>query len=326
MRALRITRPGGPEVLQIGEHKLRAPGPGEVHVEVRAAGVNRADILQRLGFYPAPPDAPPDVPGLEFAGIVVGRGEGATRFALGDRVMGITGGGACAEALLAHERTLLPVPALLSDSQAAAVPEAFMTAFDALTLQGEMRMGERVLVQAVGSGVGTAAVQLIRAAGAQALGTSRTADKLVQAVSLGLDVPVHTTDGRFADAVRAATGGEGVDLILDLVSGDYVREGLFALAPRGRLIVVGLLAGPRTDLPLGLLLTKRLTIRGTVLRSRPLEEKIAVARAFARHVLPGLADGTLRPVVHAVLPMAEAAEAHRAMQAEAPFGKLVLTW
>lgn len=326
MKVMRIREPGGPEVLMIGDAPVPSVGAFDIRVAVRAAGVNRADVLQRLGRYPAPAGVLPDVPGLEYAGVVDAVGPAVSRWAAGDRVMGLVGGGGYAEAVVVHQDEALPMPAGLDFAAAAAIPEVFITAYDALHLQAGLTMGERVLIHAVGSGVGTAAVQLVRAAGATPLGTSRTAAKIERARRLGLADGVVPDDGRFAKQIKALTGGAGVEVILDLVGGDYVAEGTRALARRGRLVLVGLLAGIRTELPLATVLTRRLHITGTVLRSRGLDSKIAVARAFASRVIPMFNDGRLEPVVAEVMPMTAAGAAHRRMTSNDLFGKLILTW
>lgn len=326
MRAVRIMQPGGPDVLRVGEVDRPEPGPGQVRVRVRAAGVNRADLLQRRGLYPAPPGWPADVPGLEFAGEVDALGEPVAERRLGDRVMGLMGGGGYAEHVVVHEREAIPVPDALSWEEAAAVPEVFVTAHDALFTRGRLAAGETVLVHAVGSGVGTAALQLAKAAGARVLGTSRTRRKLDRAAELGLDVAIDAGAEDFADAVLDATGGRGVDLILDLVGGGYLPRNLASLAILGRIVVVGLTAGAFSEIDLGVVLRKRLTMVGTSLRTRSLEEKIAAVQAFSRDALPLLADGRIRPVLDATIPMADAAQAHRRMEANQNFGKIVLVW
>lgn len=325
-RAVHIRGKGGVEVLEVAPFAPRPPGPGELLVEVAAAALNRADILQRKGFYPAPEGSPADIPGLEYAGTVVEVGEGVRAFARGDRVMGIVGGGAMATHVVVHEREAIPVPEGMSLPDAAAVPEVFLTAYDALFVQGGLRLGERVLIHAVGSGVGTAALQLALAAGARPVGTSRTVEKLDRCRPLGLVDGVVVEGGRFAERVRATTGGEGVDVILDTVGAAYLAENVAALARRGRVVTVGLLGGAKGELPLGALLEKRGRVIGTVLRSRPLEEKAALARDFAAHALPLFAAGRLRPVVDAVLPMEQVREAHGRMERNETFGKLVLVW
>ena len=326
MKAVVITRPGGPDVLEVRERETPEPGPAQIRVRVRAAGLNRADLLQRRGAYPAPPGAPADVSGLEYAGEVDALGEGAGLWGVGSRVMGIVGGGGHAEYVCVHEREALRVPHHLSWEEAAAVPEVFLTAYDAIFRQLELKMGERLLIHAVGSGVGTAALQLARVAGASVLGTSRTAAKLRRARELGLDVAVDAAGGAWADEVERATEGAGVDAVLDLVGGPYLADNLRVLGTLGRMIVVGTLAGASAQLDLGLLLRKRLRLFGTALRSRPLEEKIALARDFSDNVLPLLASGRVRPLVEHVFPFDGVAEAHRRMEANDSFGKLVLSW
>jgi putative PIG3 family NAD(P)H quinone oxidoreductase len=325
MKAIVVTQPGGPEVLALREVPDPTPQRGEVRVRIRATAVNRADLLQRMGMYPAPPGSPPDILGLEIAGEVEALGDDVRELAVGDRVFGVVGGGGYAEHLVAHARTLAKMPAGLSFTDAAAIPEAFMTAWDALVDQAGLGPGETVLVHAAGSGVGTAGVQIARALGARCIGTARTADKLERARSLGLDEGVVVQGGRFADAVSALTGGAGVDVVLELVGGAYVAEDVQCAAERGRIVLVGLLAGTQApELNLAAMLRKRVSIVGTVLRARPLEEKIAATNAFARHVVPLVARGVLRPVIEAVLPLERASEAHERMAKSDLFGKLVL--
>jgi putative PIG3 family NAD(P)H quinone oxidoreductase len=325
-RAVVIRGAGDVEVLVIEDRPRPQPGAGEVLVAVAAAGLNRADCLQRRGMYPAPPGAPADIPGLEFAGEVAALGPATSDWKLGDRVMGIAGGGAMASHIAAHQRTLVRVPDRLDLAAAAAVPEVFMTAFDALVLQAGLAMGDDVVIHAAGSGVGTAAIQLVARAGARAIGTSRTASKLDRCRELGLAVAIEVADGTFADKVRGETGGRGAAIILDCVGAAYLEENLRALCTGGRLIVVGLLGGASGTLPLRPLLARRARVAGTVLRSRPLEEKAALAQAFAARVVPLLADGRLVPVVDAVLPMDQIQDAHRRMEQNQTFGKIVLTW
>ncbi|MFY2558637.1 NAD(P)H-quinone oxidoreductase [Corallococcus terminator] len=328
MKVMRITEPGGPEVLAEEERPEPTPGPGELRVRVRATALNRADLLQIRGHYPAPPDVPPDVPGLEYAGEVVAVGPRTRRFKVGDRVMGLVGGGAWAQMLLTHEREALPIPEGLDFADAAALPEAYLTAYDALVLQGGLKPGETVLVHAVASGVGSAAALLCQATGARVVGTGRNAAKLARASEWGVvrTVLCESSPPRFADAVREETGGRGADLCLDLVGGDYVPESLQALAPRGRMMLVGLVAGAHADLNLGLLLTKRLSMTGTVLRSRPVEEKMALAQSAERHLLPLFRSGALRAVVDAVLPKAELRQGLERMARNDSVGKLVVRW
>ena len=324
MRAVVIRSPGGPEVLELRDLPDPEPPFGHVRIRVKLAGVNRADLLQRAGFYPAPPGVPADIPGLEYVGTIDAVGPGVTRFSGGERVYGIVAGGAYAEQIVAHEREVVAAPANLSDEEAAAVPEAFVTALDALAVRGRLVPGERVLVHAAGSGVGTAGVQIARALGCFVVGTSRTADKLDRCRALGLDEGIVVPGGTFADAVLACTGGAGVDVVLDLVGGAYVPETIAAAALKARIVVVGLTAGASAEVPLGLLLRKRLEVIGTVLRSRPIEEKIEAARLLERTISPWLARGIVRPVVDRVFPMAEAAEAHRYVASNVSFGKVLL--
>ena len=336
MRAIVITKPGGPEVLELRDVALPEPSPGHVRVRIRASAVNRADLLQRMGAYPAPADAPPDIPGLEVAGEIDAVGSGVTEWTMGDRVFGVVGGGGYAEAVVVHARTLARIPAGLDFTQAAAVPEAFVTAYDAMVLQGGLGAGDVVLVHAAGSGVGTAAVQIARAVGARSIGTARTEAKLARAKELGMSdgVVPATREGApvFADQVKKLTqgwgrgeAGGGADVVLELVGGNYVPESLASLAPKGRLVLVGLLAGTRADVDLGLVLRRRLRVVGTVLRARPLEEKILAAQTLDRAIAPLLASGALKPVIDRVLPFEKAAEAHAYVVANEGFGKVVLT-
>lgn len=323
MRAIVITRPGGPEVLELREVADPVPGPEELLVAVRASALNRADVLQRRGRYPAPPGAPADIPGLEFAGEVLQCGARTTLFAPGARVMGILGGGGHAERVVLHERTALGVPERLAWEEAAALPEAFLTAFDALLLQAGLAAGETVLVPAAASGVGTAALQLVRACGARAVALARSPDKRARLAAFGPAAVLDGTAADLADGIRGAAP-DGVDVVLDLVGAPLWPVYLDVLAPRARIVVVGTLGGAVTSVDLGRLMRARATVIGTVLRSRPLEEKIAVTRAFARRMLPSVADGTLVPVVDRVLRLVDAAAAHRAMEADANMGKIVL--
>jgi putative PIG3 family NAD(P)H quinone oxidoreductase len=324
MRAVVIREPGGPEVLEIQDRPVPDPAFGHVRVKVRYAGVNRADLLQRMGRYPAPPGAPADIPGLEYMGEIDALGAGCTRFREGDRVFGITAGGAYAEYLCVHEREAVAVPSSIESVIAGAVPEAFVTAYDALFVRGRLAPGERVLVHAVGSGVGTAGLAIAKAIGCSVIGTSRTASKIDALTSRGLDTGVHTTDGKFADAVLAATGRAGVDVVLDLVGGGYVDETLKACAQGARIVLVGLTGGARGDLDLGAILRRRVTIVGTVLRARPIEEKILAAQILERNIVPWLVAGRVTPTVDRVLPLDKVADAHALVASDATLGKVLL--
>lgn len=323
MQAIVISKPGGPEVLTLVERPDPEPSRGEVRVRVRATAVNRADLLQRMGAYPAPADAPQDIPGLEIAGEVDAVGPDVERLAVGDRVFGLVGGGGYAERIVSHERALAKIPDGMSFEEAGAVVEAFVTAHDAIVTQGELKSGEPLLVHAIGSGVGTAAAQLGRALGAFVIGTARTKDKLDRARALGMDVGIEADGGKFADAVRAAHPG-GAAVVLELVGGNYVAEDLRCVQTLGRIVLVGLMAGTKADVDLGLVLRKRVRIFGTVLRARPLEEKITAMRAFETQVVPLLARGIVKPIIDCVMPLADAAQAHARMTTNVGFGKIVL--
>lgn len=333
MKAVVFEGKGGPEVIAVRELPDPRPGRGEALVRVRAAGLNRADLLQRRGLYPPPPGYREDVPGLELAGEVVAVGEGVAGLKAGARVMAIAAGEAQAELAVAHERMLLPVPDALSWAEAGGTMEAFVTSHDALFTLGGLRPGWTVLVHAVGSGVATAAVQLAKAAGATVIGTSRSADKLERARALGLDHGLvlggsGSSGGdapRFAEEVRRLTGGAGAAVVLDFVGAAYAAENVAALAQGGRIVVIGTMGGAKAQVDLGLLMRRRGEILGTVLRPRPLEEKIRATRLFARDGLPLLAAGKVKPVVDAAFPLDRVREAHERLEANASFGKLVLT-
>lgn len=327
MRAVVIEGVGGPEVLHVRDVPTPEPGVDQVRVRVRAAGVNRADLMQARGQYPAPEGAPADIPGLEFAGEVDTLGPGVTGgLKVGDRVFGIVAGGGQAEYVIVPARMAVPIPANLDFEGAAAVPEVFITAHDALESRACARPGERVLIHAIGGGVGSAAVQLAHAMGCTVFGTSRTADKLLQAqeIGLGLDVAIDATKDDFAEIVRRETGGAGVHVVIDHVGGPTLEGNLDALTTKGRLVVVGLLAGSVGTIDLGLVLKKRLTIVGTALRARPSEEKAAATRAFAERVVPWLGRGLVRPLLDRAYPLEEVGKAHERVKSNLGFGKVVL--
>jgi NADPH2:quinone reductase len=325
MRAAVITRAGGPEVLQILDVPRPLPREGEVLVRVRASALNRADLLQRQGRYPAPPGAPSNIPGLEIAGEISDVGPGAGRWTIGDRVFGIIGGGGNAEFAVIHESELAPIPSNLDWIEAAAVPEAFITAHDALITQAMLRPGERVLVHAVGSGVGLAAIQLVRAFGGVGFGTARSSDKIARARKLGLtDGLVVADPAEFIPAVHRWTEGNGADVILDLVGGPYLSASIECAANLSRIVLIGLLAGRSATLDLGAILTRRIAIRGTVLRSRPAREKAAATAAFARDVLPKLTTGEVKPVIERTFSLDQIGDAHALLESNETFGKVVL--
>lgn len=322
MKAIVITRPGGPEVLEEKEITAPEPGRGEVRVRVRAFALNRADLLQCRGQYPAPPGWPADIPGLEYAGEVESVASDVGNVAVGDRVMGIVGGGSYAEYLVTPASHLLQIPGNLSYEAAAAVPEAFITAYDALERVRAVA-GEWVLVHAVGSGVGTAVVQLVKQRGARSIGTSRTRAKLEQAGNLGMDIGVESVSEDLVTAVRRATVG-GANAAVDLIGGDLFPKTVEAMATRGRIVIVGLTGGARADLDLGAVLRKRILIEGTVLRSRSNAEKADLVGAFRTDVLPALSEGKLLPVVDRVFEFREIRAAHEYLLTNGNFGNVVV--
>lgn len=327
MRAVVITRPGGPEVLEVRERPTPKPERGQLLVRVHGSALNRADLLQREGHYPAPPGAPADIPGLEFAGEVVQIGEGlGTDWAIGARVFGITGGGGHAEYVAIDGGCAAPVPDNLSWEEAGAVPEAFITAHDAMVTQARLAGGERVLIHAVGSGVGLAATQLARAWRGVPYGTARTAEKVERARTLGLESGFVVTGDPEAlvPEVERWTDGKGVPVILDLVGGAYVGANIRAASSRGRIVFIGTVAGRTATIPVGMVLGKRLTMLGTVLRSRSVEEKRTVTAAFGREVVPLLASGAVRPTIDSVFDIGAAGAAHEHMASNGTFGKVVL--
>jgi putative PIG3 family NAD(P)H quinone oxidoreductase len=302
----------------------REPGPGEVLVRVRAAGLNRADLMQARGSYPPPPGYLANIPGLEFAGEIVAVGEGVTDWNNGDRVMAITSGEGQAEKVVIDPRLLMRIPGELSFTEAAAIPETFITAHDAVFSQGQLSEGETLLIHAVGSGVGLSALQMAKSRGIAVVGTSRTGDKLERCREFGLDLGIETADGPvFAERIKTFDQ-RGVDVVLELVGGDYFAEDIAALALKGRVILVGLTAGRRSEIDLGMTLQKRAKIIGTTLRMRSTEEKAAATQAFANDFLQAIASGKITPVVDRVFPVAEAREAYAYLASNESFGKVVL--
>ncbi|HLE63500.1 MAG TPA: NAD(P)H-quinone oxidoreductase [Pyrinomonadaceae bacterium] len=327
MKAVTILNYGGVEGLEIREVQMPPPPAADrVRVKVQAAGVNRADLLQLRGKYPAPPGVAQEIPGLEFAGEIESLGPEASTWSLGQRVFGIVGGGAQAQYVVVPENTLAEIPQNLDWSEAAGVPEVFITAHDALFTQGNLSVGETLLVHAAGSGVGTAAIQLARAAGARVFGTSRTADKLKRAVDLGLSgsVVVNQDPHAFVEAVTLWTGRRGVDVLLDLVGAAYLEGNLQALSTRGRMLLVGTTSGGKASFDFSIVMRKRLMIKGTVLRARSTEEKATATRLFASQVVPLLANGILRPVIDRVHKLDEVRAAYTRLESNESFGKVVL--
>jgi len=311
-------------VLRVEDVDEPGLGPTRVKVAIKATALNRADLLQRIGRYPAPKGVDPRIPGLEFAGIVEEIGSEVWDVKPGDRVMGLLSGGGYAAKIAVEERMLLPIPESLSFEEAAAIPEVFATAYDALVLQLNLRIGERLLIHAVASGVGLAALQLAKTAGCVVFGTAGSDEKIARAKKLGLDVGINYRSQDFSEIVSAQTEDQGVDAILDLVGAKNWEKNLLVLARRGRLILVGLVSGAKAETNLALILNKRLTIIGTVLRARSLEEKVALTQSLRRHVLPLLEAGRLRPVIDRIFPLEQAAEAHAYMESNANMGKIVL--
>ncbi len=322
MRAVVIESYGGPEVLAIREVPAPEPGPGEVLVDVVASALNRADLLQRMGLYPGP-SMEYEVPGLEFAGRVASVGEAVGQWLVGDEVMAITSGGAHAEQAVVHADQAMAVPAGMSLADAGALPEVFITAWDALVLQGGLQPRGTALVHAGASGVGTAAIQLCRSMGAEVVVTA-SGSKCAACTELGASLAVDYTTDDWLAAVRDHTGGRGVDVVLDVVGGDYLDRNVDALAVGGTIVQVGVMGGGKATFGLGKLLPKRATIVGTVLRGRSLAEKVAVSRAFADEVVPRFEDGTLRVVVDRRFDLDDIAAAHAHMEGNANVGKIAL--
>ncbi|MDB5078672.1 MAG: putative Quinone oxidoreductase [Chloroflexi bacterium] len=324
MKAIVVREPGGPEVLEWRDAPEPQLQPNELLVRVRASAVNRADMLQRRGAYPPPPGASP-ILGLEMAGEVleVGAACGA-QWQPGQRVMALLAGGGYAEKVAVPAVHAIPIPENLSFEEAAAIPEAFLTAYLNLFGLGELKSGQTVLVHAGGSGVGTAAIQLAREAGAAVFVTAGSADKLERCRQLGATGLINYKQVNFAEKVKELTAGHGVDLILDFIGADYFKDNLASLALYGRLVLIGQMGGTKTELDLSLIMRRRLHITGTTLRARSLEEKAELTGQLAGFALQRFADGRLHPVIDTVFPISQAAEAHRYMESNQNFGKIVL--
>ncbi|MFB7472767.1 NAD(P)H-quinone oxidoreductase [Kitasatospora sp. NPDC056184] len=323
MHAMTIPEPGGPEALVWAEVPDPVPGEGEVLVEVAATAVNRADLLQRKGFYDPPPGSP-RYPGLECAGRIAALGPGVSGWAVGDEVCALLVGGGYAERVAVPVGQLLPVPPGLTLEQAAALPEVVCTVWSNVFLTAHLRPGETLLVHGGASGIGTMAIQLAKAVGARVAVTAGGPEKLARCAELGADVLIDYRAQDFVEVLREATGGAGADVVLDIMGAAYLQRNVDALAVNGRLVIIGLQGGVKGELDLNALLRKRGAVIATNLRGRPLAEKAAIVAAVREHVWPLVASGVVRPVVDRVLPLAEAAEAHRVLEAGAQVGKVVL--
>jgi putative PIG3 family NAD(P)H quinone oxidoreductase len=323
MKAVVLREHGGPEVLQIEDVPSPICGAEDILVSVAATALNRADLLQRMGFYPNPFPQGPEIPGLEFAGTVKAVGERVTTWKVGDKVMGIVSGGAYAEELVLHERQAMAVPSGTSLNDAAAIPEVFITAWDALVVQGGLTSGRWAMVHAGASGVGTAAIQICTAIGARIIVTC-SSGKVQSCKNLGAHVVVDYTTQDFVEEVQRATNGAGVDVILDVIGGDYVERNIASLAVKGHIIQVGVMAGKPVPFNVGLLLGKRASITGTVLRARSLEEKIAITQRFIAEMLPLFDTEAMTPVIDSRYAFSEIAQAHAHMASNANVGKIVI--
>ena len=324
MRAVVIDKPGGPDVLEVREVPDPVPGAGEVVITTVAAGVNRADLAQRLGLYPPPPGAPPYL-GLECSGHITAVGAGVTDWREGDEVCALLAGGGYAEQVAVPVGQLLPIPAGTGVLAAAALPETTCTVHSNVVCDGRLAPGEVLLVHGGASGIGTMAIQIARALGARAVCTAGSADKLARCRELGAELTINYREQDFADAVLEFTGGHGADVILDIVGAPYLTQNVAALATGGRLIVIGLQAGSRGEIDLGQLMRKRATVRGSTLRARPHDEKAEIVARVRNEIWPLIGSGQVRPVIQAVLPLDQAAEAHRIMDRSGHIGKILLS-
>lgn len=323
MTGIEIVQPGGPEMLQPAERPVPQAGPGELLIEVHAAGVNWPDIVQRQGNY-APPPGASDLPGLEVAGLVAAIGPGVTGWNVGDPVCALLAGGGYAEYATAPAVQCLPIPAGLGMIEAAALPETLFTCWTNLVDGGALQPGETVLIHGGSSGIGTTGIQLAKLLGARVLVTAGSPEKCTACLNLGADLAIDYRNQDFVREAKAATGGRGVDVVLDMVGGDYVRRNIDALAPKGRHVSIATLAGADATIPIFKVMMKRLVLTGSTLRARSPDEKGQIADALRRRVWPAIEEGRLRPVIQSEFPLAAAADAHRAMEDGRHVGKLVL--
>jgi NADPH:quinone reductase len=324
MTAIAIRAPGGPEVLVPEERAVPNPNAGEVLVKVTTAGVNRPDVMQRLGSYPPPPGAS-DIPGLEIAGEVVALGAGAMRYKTGDKVTALVAGGGYAEYCPVHESNALPAPATLSLIEAAAIPETFFTVWHNVFDRGRLESGETLLVHGGTSGIGTTAIQLAKAFGARVITTAGTVEKCDACRKLGADVAVNYRSEDFVAATKAATGGKGADVILDMVGGDYIERNYEAAGVEGRIVQIAFQGSPKANVNFLRIMLKRLTHTGSTLRARPVADKAAMARAIEANVWPLIAAGKVKPVIYRTFPLREASAAHALMETSTHIGKIALT-
>lgn len=324
MTCIEIAEPGGPEALQAVERPLPRPAAGEVLIEVRAAGVNRPDVMQRQGMYPPPPGAP-DIPGLEVAGTVVDLGRDVDGVAVGDAVCALVPGGGYAQYCVAPAAVCLPVPAGLDFVQAAGIPETFFTVWTNVFDRGRLAPGERALVHGGSSGIGTTAIQMIKHAGAEVYITAGSAEKCAACLELGADAAINYKERDFVEEIAALTNKRGVDLILDMIGGDYFPRNLDCLAVEGRLVQIALQHGPKSEVNLLRIMLNRLTVTGSTLRPRGVAEKASIAESLKREIWPALESGRVKPIVHAQFPLEQAGRAHRLMDSGAHIGKIILT-
>jgi NADPH2:quinone reductase len=328
MKAVEITHPGNPDVLRLGDRPMPVPGAGEVLIRVSASGVNRPDVLQRKGHYPAPPGAS-DIPGLEVAGVIE-QGDApalaAAGFGLGDRVCALVAGGGYAQWCVAPIAQCLPVPQGLTDVQAASLPETFFTVWSNLMDRGQLKAGESVLIQGGTSGIGVTAIQIAKAFGARVFATAGSDDKCAACVALGADAAINYKTSDFQTEIARLTDGQGVDVILDMVAGSYVVKEVQSLRDDGRLVIISVQGGVTCEFDAGLVLRRRLTVTGSTLRPRPVAFKAAIAQACLTRVWPLLVSGKIKPVIHSVFAAAEADKAHALMESNQHVGKIVLTW
>jgi NADPH2:quinone reductase len=324
MRAVEITQPGAPEVLKIGERPVPVPKANEILIKVAAAGVNRPDVMQRLGKYPVPPGAS-DLPGLEVAGEVAAKGDAVTMWKIGDKVCALVHGGGYAEYCVAPEVQALPVPKGLSMVEAASLPETFFTVWGNVYDRAKLAPGESLLVQGGTSGIGVTAIQMARATGNRVFATAGSDEKCAACVRLGAEKAINYRTQDFAAEIKAATGGKGVNVILDMVAGDYVPKELKILADDGRLVFIAFLRGSKTELDINEIMRRRLTLSGSTLRPRPVEFKGYVARNLREKIWPLIEAGKIKPEIYKTFPLAQAAEAHRLMESSQHIGKIVLT-